>query len=419
VSWTETRAALRVAWREYQLSYRGATFWGIAAAGSLLAIWRASPAGTSAAMAAYQTLQITLFGIAVLAILVGAAAAARDRREVASELVLAKPMGSTAHLVVARFAGVWLSLLTIVAIMLAAAMVRQAVGGTPWRLGAYGNAFARSLAPIALATAMGFSLTSLLVSPLAAGVAAVYWVCVPLARGYMPWVSDMTPAQHWPVPALLGAALVALAATSYGKALHTPGRGRVGLGGTTGLLFAAAALVILRFVLGGEDALVTRDPVLSAIAAQRSREGERAPGFWLPDGAGRLVGLSDFAGRPVVLAFWGPGSPESARATDILSEAARKYRGRGIACVAVCVDRDSATVGPFGREHPSLVMLWDRGQHYGDGERWSDSPLGLVYELKEVPTFFLLDRNGTVVNRVEGASAYALETALSDLMRAR
>jgi peroxiredoxin len=170
--------------------------------------------------------------------------------------------------------------------------------------------------------------------------------------------------------------------------------------------------------VGGEDTLTARDPVLSAIAGQRALEGERAPGFWLRDGRGRLVGLDDFRGRAVALGFWGPGDPESLRLLSTFEELARSFGPRGLTCIAVCLDRDSASAGPFAREHPDLVVLWDRGQHYGDGERWSDSPLAIAYEVREVPVVFLLDRERTYLSRVEGHSLETLEATISRLLGA-
>ena len=153
----------------------------------------------------------------------------------------------------------------------------------------------------------------------------------------------------------------------------------------------------------GEDALVDPDPILAAIASQAAVEGRRAPGFWLPDGRGRLVGSSDFAGRPMILAFWGPAAPASARALKILNDLATESIPQDLACVAVCLDRDAETVGAFKHdvgEH--VISLWDRGRHFGDGLEWSDSPLATAYDVSEVPTVFLLDRERRVVEQFAG-----------------
>lgn len=414
--WEQVRAAGAVVRREFQLACRAPAFWATVAAGALLAVWRASVPGVTSALAAYQTRQVAVLGIAVLAILLGAAAAGRDRREATAELVLAKPGGSAPRLVVLRFLGVWLSVMAIAALMLAAASVRQIAAGTSWRPGAYLEAWWLSLVPLALATGLGFGLTVLLAHPLAGAVAAVYWVCVPLARGFMPYAADMTASQHWPAALLFAVGLLALAAARYASTIRGAGEGRARWGWAAGICFGGAVACSFSIALGGEDALVARDPVLSAIAAQRAQVGERAPGFWLPDARGRLVGLSDFAGRPAVLAFWAPGAPASADVLGALTALANRHREAGLGCLAVALDRDAAAGRAFAREHSGVVVLWDRGQHYGDGEQWSDTPLGMAYEVKQVPTVLLLDRQRRVVERLEGPFLSNLEAAVAKLV---
>lgn len=67
--------------------------------------------------------------------------------------------------------------------------------------------------------------------------------------------------------------------------------------------------------------------------------GETAPEFALPDANGRVVRLSDFRGRPVVLVFypldWSPGC---SRQLDLYEHELDEFRRRGVELVAVSVD---------------------------------------------------------------------------------
>lgn len=67
--------------------------------------------------------------------------------------------------------------------------------------------------------------------------------------------------------------------------------------------------------------------------------GQAAPDFALPDAAGRTVRLSDFRGRPVVLAFypldWSPGC---SRQLDLYEHELDEFRRRGVELVGVSVD---------------------------------------------------------------------------------
>jgi len=414
VRWSELRAFLSVVRRECQLSRRSSAFYAIAAVGAMLALWRGTIPRATAALVAYQTEQIVVLGLGVAAVLLAGLAAARDRRQAAAELVLAKPAGSARALVPARFLAVWLSVLLVAAIMLVAASVGQLVlGDMAWQASAYADAFLRSLLPLGLACALGFSFASLFTTPLASGVAAIYWIGVPLVRPHMPVALDLTLSQHWLLCALAGGAAVALAAALYAWPVRDRSRGGAQGGWTAAVLFAAAVLAALVTVSRGDDALLEPDPTLAAIASQTGLKDRRAPGFWLPDSRGRLVGLNDFAGRPVVLAFWGPGSPTSARRLLFLEELAAEFQAQKLACIAVCLDRDAAALIPFVREvGQNVVILWDRGRHFGDSLEWSDSPVAVSYGVSEVPSVFFLDRDRRWVDEMRG------EVELDDLRRA-
>jgi hypothetical protein len=413
-------AMIGLTWWECQLAFRTPAFWALAAGGAAFALWRASVAGATGALAAYHVWRFVVTGLAVLAVLIGSAAAGRDKRDASSEVVLAKPLGSSAYLVTARFLGVWLSFVTLAAVMLAAGAIRQLIGGTPWHIGAYANALVRCLAPLALATCLGFSLTAIFANSLAGAVGALYWLAVPLVHAHVPEAADMTATQHWPVPVLLTAGLLALTATFHGRAIKGSAQSRSRLGWAAVVFIATGLAVAFGIAYDGEDTLSSRDPVLSAMAAQRLLPNERAPGFWALDGQHRIVGLGDFDGRPIVLAFWGPSDPESARVVTILRQVAMKYKDGKLAAIGVCLDSDSATVGPFAVEAgPDVALVWDRGMHYGDGERWSDSPLGLAYEVKGVPTVFLLDGERRLVSRIEPHAIMTLDSEVAKLVAAR
>jgi peroxiredoxin len=419
---SRAKAAITIIWREYQLSRRTASFWAVAGLGSVLAVWRGSSPGTPAALAAHQTWQIIVFGLGMMAILLAGSAAVRDRRRGAEEFVLVKPEGTTAALVVARFIASALSLLTIAAVMLGVTAVAQVVlAGTEPRLGPYAAAFQRSLCPLGLAVALGFSLTSLFGTQLAAALAAVYWVAVPLARPHTPMVLDLTLSQHWPQCALLACALVALSASLHARTLRSDRRPGRWTAGVAFLLFASTTLAVLGACWSGDDALLEPNPVLAAMASQAVSKGGPAAGFWLPDADGNLVGLSDFDGRPVVLSFWGPGAPESVRALPLLDALAVRHSGAGLSAIGICLDRDAAAMEPFAAEvRGNVVLLWDRGRHFGDGLEWSDSPVAVAYDVRSVPTIVVLDRHRRVIDILAHQDALArLDSVVSRLLQER
>jgi peroxiredoxin len=390
--WRDLRVAAAAARREFQISTRGAAFWALAAGGVLYALWRGSTPQATAALACYQVVQLATMGLGVVAVLFGGMAAGRDARERSTELVLSKPMGTSAGLLLARFAGTWCSLLAMVGLMLIGVFVGQLiVRGTPWNVAAYGNALARAMAPLGLAVALGYALATLF-TPLASAIAALYWIAVPLARMNVPALLDFTPAQRWPISLLLAAALLAVSVARQGIAIagSTPSR-RTARWAAAGFV-AATGVAVLLTIKQGDDALLRPSRVLSAISGQTATTGSRAPGFWLPNASKRIVGMSDFDGQSVVLAFWAPAVPASAHLLPVLDAVARQYRAQGVRCVAVCVDKDSATVAPFAREvSPEVTMLWDRGRHFNAAQVLLDSALANAYGVEQADVVFLVD----------------------------
>jgi len=390
--------------QECRIAFRGAAFWSLAAAGALVAAWRAATPGATSAIAAYRAAEVILLGLGVLAIFLAAASAARDRRQRAAQLVLAKPQGSSPSLVLLRFAAVWVSLAVISAIALAASSLAQiAVSGTAWHPYPYAHALARTLLPVGLAAALGFSLSTIFTTSLASAVAAIYWVVIPLTRPHVATVFDLTLSQHWPFAALLTALLTLLTAAFYARPIRDRGPATAQLGWAVALLLLATSVAAYSVATNGTDALLDPDPILSAIAAQSCLADPRAPGFWLPDAHGRLIALSDHTNRPIVLTFWGPAVGESAGSLMLIRDLAAEFRSLGLARIAVCVDRDRAAMQPFmGDAGSDTVMLWDRGRHFGDGTYAGDSPAAVAYDVGELPTTFILDRERRVTGRIIG-----------------
>ncbi len=419
MSCNDLRAWAAVVRREWQVSRRSPAFWTVAGLGSVLAMWRSSAPGTSAALAAYQSGQVIVLGVGAIAILLSGSAAARDHRRLSQELVFAKSQGTTASLITARFVAAALSMLTAAAIVLtASALTQRLLGGTPLQLAPYLAALARSAVPISLAATLGFALGSLFATPLAAGIAAIYWAAVPLARSHIPVAFDLTLSQHWPLSVVLTFAFIVLTAGLHAYPLRSDRARARHLVGASILLFAAAALAAFAIASAGDDGLLEPDPVLAAMASQTSESHRRAPGFWLPNPNGRIVGLSDFSGRPVLLVFWGPGAPRSARAPAVLRELVARHRDATLAAVAVCLDRDAQTLDAFVPEAgDDVVLLWDRGRHFGDGLEWSDSPAAVSYEVTTVPTAVLLDQDHNIVEVLVGEDGLDLvQPALSRLV---
>lgn len=155
-------------------------------------------------------------------------------------------------------------------------------------------------------------------------------------------------------------------------------------------IIAAGFLLMVGLVAGYAVALqVTPTSGVRAAAAPEARPevGYLAPDFALRDLEGRVVRLSDFHGRAVLLNFWATWCPPCRREMPSMEQAYREYRGRGLEILAVSIDTGGAdAVQAFVQElNLTFPALLD-----------PDMAVLRTYRLGGIPGSFLIDRRGVV-----------------------
>ena len=159
--------------------------------------------------------------------------------------------------------------------------------------------------------------------------------------------------------------------------------------------------VLLLLVLAGAETAVEN----GAVPGERPRLGEffpssppvPAPAISLVDLAGNTVALSDFAGRLVLINLWATWCEPCLREMPSL-ERMQSHLGDQITVVAISEDRGgSKTVEPFINKLglKSFKIYLD-----------PKSDAGRAFKVAGLPTSFLIDREGRVLGRVEGAAEW-------------
>jgi len=143
----------------------------------------------------------------------------------------------------------------------------------------------------------------------------------------------------------------------------------------------AAALLVGFF--GGCSTSVHVDDA----SVKPDKERKSAPDFALKDADGKLVHLSDYRGKVVLLDFWATWCGPCKIEIPWFKELERKNKSRGFAVIGVSMDDDGwDVVKPFVRElgvNYRVVM-------------GNDSTAQLFGSIDALPTTFLIDREGKV-----------------------
>ena len=165
--------------------------------------------------------------------------------------------------------------------------------------------------------------------------------------------------------------------------------------------WSRVAAVLLPLVLAGAGTAVED----GAVSVERPRLGEfipnsppiPAPTISLVDLAGNTVSLSDFAGGLVLINFWATWCEPCLREMPSL-ERMQSRLGNKITVVAISEDRGgSKTVEPFINK-----LGLKSFKTYLDPK----SDVGRAFKVAGLPTSFLIDREGRVLGRVEGAAEW-------------
>jgi len=123
--------------------------------------------------------------------------------------------------------------------------------------------------------------------------------------------------------------------------------------------------------------------------------------------AGEEISLSSLQGKVVLLNFWGSWNQDSRDATRSLKNVYRQYHDRGFEIYSVALENDRNTWrAALDFEEYPWINVSELTYPY--------SYAANVYNVKNIPTNFLIDRNGTIV--AKNLSGKVLATWLDNML---
>lgn len=120
--------------------------------------------------------------------------------------------------------------------------------------------------------------------------------------------------------------------------------------------------------------------------------GKKAPDSVLKDLTGKNASLSSFRGKVVLINFWATWCPPCRSEMPSLNKLYKEYRDKGLVVMAVSTDRNGSTVRDYLNKNPvDLPIFID-----------SDLKISRLFKVFSMPTTFLIDRNGIILQRYLG-----------------
>lgn len=133
---------------------------------------------------------------------------------------------------------------------------------------------------------------------------------------------------------------------------------------------------------------------------EQLKVGDKAPDFTTQDLAKKDVRLSDFKGKVIILDFWATWCGPCMAAMPHTQKVAAQYKDQGVVVLGSCT---SDTRGAFERwvranqaKYPDIIWTHDAA------ERGEKNISRTLYGVGGIPTQFIIDRDGKIVDIVNG-----------------
>ncbi|MBM7661177.1 peroxiredoxin [Bacillus mesophilus] len=126
---------------------------------------------------------------------------------------------------------------------------------------------------------------------------------------------------------------------------------------------------------------------------EKVKVGSTAPNFLLKDLEGNEYELESYRGKGVFLNFWGTYCKPCEREMPYMENQYKQFKDQGVEILAINVDEAPIVIQKFvDRYNLTFPVPVDKGTQVLN-----------AYGVKPIPTTFLIDKNGKVVDIISGS----------------
>ncbi len=152
--------------------------------------------------------------------------------------------------------------------------------------------------------------------------------------------------------------------------------------------------------------------LLGVLACNHTEASLSAPHFTLKDLEGRPVSLKEFDGKIVLLDFWATWCPPCRRSIPELVQLQDRYGDQGLVILGISLDEPARASDRYLQSFKEKnrmnypILRAEQGvvrDYFGDGKM-------------SIPTMFVINRDGEIVDRHVGFVPGALEESLAEVL---
>lgn len=122
------------------------------------------------------------------------------------------------------------------------------------------------------------------------------------------------------------------------------------------------------------------------------QENTKVPDFSLTDISGKIFSFSSMKGKVVLLNFWATWCPPCKAEMPSMNRLYTSMKARGLEVIAVSSDSSLSSIKDFiAKTRIDFLVLHDEKK-----------AVSMQYKVFSMPTTFLIDRNGTIVQKFYG-----------------
>lgn len=127
-----------------------------------------------------------------------------------------------------------------------------------------------------------------------------------------------------------------------------------------------------------------------ALALKRSEIGQKAPDFSLATPEGKILSLSSYKGKYVLVDVWASWCAPCRASSPLLAEMYKKYKGHGLEIIGISCDTNKEkwidAIKKDGLTWPQVI-----------DSREKEKSVGYLYTITSIPYMALIDKDGVII----------------------